>query len=362
MAAPLILRWPNREPAHEALITQLQPDRVIGAETVPGSITRGLWPGIRSPAKQGSADIASASREPWVDANGYLAAYQRAIGQPALLAHSQNDPERGVPFDTLELALIEARVNGGNFILSVEPRYRGALLAADPTALEAWRSLARTASWLRQNEQLFNRPTLPIVTALVEPGFLTSEIANLLYRRGASPALTSEVPPPDPAKINLLIAAGLKSVPETAYRHASAGATAVTDSAPPKGWTTIKEDTDRTIYSVGKGRVVAYHTRIKDPSEFALDCIDLLTHRRRAARLWNAPAAIPLATAGGLLHIIQYGGPVENEIQARVQGIYKSAALLRPDAPPLALKVYHRGTATEVFPPAIRRLAVVQFQ
>jgi hypothetical protein len=361
MAVPLILRWPNREAAHDAIIALLQPDQILGVEPVPNAVSRGLWPGIRSPAKQGDADVASASREPWVDANGYLAALQKALGQSTLLAYEYKDPDRGVPFDTLELALIEARVNGGNFVLSVEARYRAALLANDGKATEAWRSLARTAAWLRANEALFTRPTLPILTALVEPGYPTSEIANLLYRRGASPALSAQVPAPDAARIQVLVAAGLKTVPARAYDHAAAGAIVVTDSAPPKGWKIVKEDTDRTIFAHGKGQVAAYHKRIQDPSEFALDCIDLLTHRRRAARLWNAPSAIPLATAGGLLHIIQYGGPVENEIQARVQGIYKSAVLLRPEAPPMPLKIFHRATTTEVFPPAIHRLAVVQF-
>lgn len=362
MAVPLLLRWPNREPAHDALLALLKPDQILGPEPVPNAITTGLWPGIRTPAKKGDADIASASREPWVDANGYLAAYHRALGQPAILDHKHDDPEKGVPFDSLELALIEARVNGGNFVLNVEPRYRAALLANDAKALEAWHSLARTASWLRANEALFTRPTLPAITQIVEPGDETAELANLLYRRGASPALTTQVPKPDPNRVQLLIAASLKKPPAGLYEHAFAGATVVIDYAHPKGWITVKTDEDRTIFSHGKGRVVAYHTPIGDPSEFALDCIDILTHRRRAARLWNASAAIPMATAGGVLHIIQYGGPVENEIQARVQGIYKSATLLRPDAPPLPLKIYHRGGTTEVFPPAIRRLAVVQFE
>jgi len=361
MATPLILRWPNREPAHDAIIAQLQPDQILGAEPVAGAVSRGLWPGIRSPAKQGDADVSSASREPWVDANGYLAAVQKALSQNTLLAHEHKDPDRGVPFDTLELALIEARVNGGNFILSVEPRFRAALIGNDAKATEAWRSLARTAAWLRENEALFARPTLPIITAIIEPGYPTSEIANLLFRRGASPALAVQVPAPNPNRIQVLIAAGLKAVPANVFDHAAAGAIVVTDSAPPKGWKTIKEDTDRTIFAHGKGQVAAYHKRIQDPSEFALDCIDLLTHRRRAARLWNAPAAIPIATAGGLLHIIQYGGPITNEIQARVQGNYKSATLMRPEAPPLPLKIFRRASTTEVFPATIHRLAVVQF-
>jgi len=361
MAVPLILRWPNRETAHEPLLAQLGADQVIGDEPVANAGSGSLWPGIRSPAKRGDADVSSASREPWVDANGYRYAVQKALGLTTLLAHEYKDADRGVPFDTLELALIEARVNGGNFALSVEPRYRAALLANDAKAMEAWRSLARTAAWLRSNEALFNHPTLPILTAIVEPGYATAEIANLLFRRGASPRLSAKVPAPDPARIQVLVAAGLKAVPASVYEHAAAGAIVVTDTAPSKAWKTVKEDTDRTIFSHGKGQVVAYHKRIQDPSEFALDCIDLLTHRRRAARLWNAPSAIPLATEGKLLHIIQYGGPVTNEIQARVQGRYQSATLLRPEAPPMPLKVFYRGTTTEVFPPAVQRVAVVQF-
>jgi hypothetical protein len=363
MPLPLLLRWPNREPAHEPLLAQLQADQILGEEPLEGAVTSGLWPGIRSPARGGNADVASASREPWVDASGYLAAVQRALGRPALLAHQHKNPEVGVPFETLELALVEARVNGGNFVLSVEPRYRAALLAGDAKALAAWSSLARTAAWLRENEKLFGRPTLPTLTAIVEPGYASTEIANLLFRRGASPSLVAatSLPAPDPERIPVLAAAGLKAVPPAALDHAAAGATVVIDSAPAKSWSVVKQDTDRTIFSLGKGQVVAYHKRIQDPSEFALDCIDLVTHKRRAARLWNASAAIPLATAGGLLHIVQYGSPIEGEIQARVQGLYRSATLLRPEAAPLPLKVYTRGSMTEVFPPNIHRLAVVQF-
>ncbi|MCX6588254.1 MAG: hypothetical protein NTX13_16940 [Acidobacteria bacterium] len=355
MPLPLILRWPIREAAHEPLLARLGADQILGEEAVEGALTSGLWPGIRSPgAKGGNPDVASASREPWVDSSGYLAAVQRALGRPSLLAHQHRNPEQGVPFESLELALVEARVNGGNFVLSVEPRYRKALLAGEDKALAAWSSLAQTAAWLRKYEGLFGRPTLPTLTALVEPGYATTEIANLLFRRGGSPRLAAaaNVPKPDPERTAVLVAAGLKEVPAAAWEHAAAGATVVIDSAPAAGWN----------YGLGRGQVVAYHKRVQDPSEFALDCIDLVTHKRRAARLWNAPSAIPLATAGGLLHVIQYGSPIEVEIQARVQGLYRSATLLRPEGPPLALKLYRRGTMSEVFPPSIQRLGVVQFE
>jgi len=335
----------------------------LGEEPVAGAVTRGLWPGTRDAAKRdGDSDVASASREPWVDSSGYLAAYERALtpGATPVLAHRYNNAERGVPFDTLELALAEARVNGGNFVLSVEPRYRAALEKKDPKAMEAWRALARTAQWLRANESLFGKPTLPAITAIVERGIPTSEIANLLYRRGASPRLTATVP--RPAGVLALVAAGLKTVPPAAFDVARAGATLVIDTEPAVPGRLTKTDPDRRVFNLGQGQVVAYNRRIQDPSEFALDVIDLVTHRRRAARLWNAQAAIPLATEGGLLHILHYGSTPAEEMQARVKGVYSAATLLRPEAPPLELKVYKRGETTEVFPPSIRHVGVVAFR
>lgn len=368
MALPLILRWPNRAPAHDALIAALAPDQVIGDEPVPGAVTRGLWPGVRagSGARRGGFenDAVTASREPWVDANGYLAAYEKALHpeRTPLLAHQHKNASEGVPFDTLELALIEARVHGGNFILSVEPAYRAALLKADPKATEAWQSLARTARWLGANEALFQARAVPTLAALVDNSMPSSEIANLLHRRGGSPWLTAAVPRPDPTRLLVLVAAGLKQVPPAVYEHAAAGATVVVDTPPPVAAKLVKEEADRVTCTHGKGQVIAYRKRIVDPSEFALDMIDLVGYRRRPARLWNASSAIPLLTEGYLLHIIQYGSPLRDEIQARVQGHFTKARLLRPDGPPLELKAARRGTTTEVFPRAIRRLGVVQFE
>lgn len=335
---------------------------MLGDESVDGAVTRGLWPGTRDvPRKQGDADIASASREPWVDANGYLAAFEKALGGTALLAHQHQDESRGVPFDTLELALIEARVNGGNFVLSVEPRYRKALLANNAQALEAWSNLARTVKWLRDNETLFVKPAQPIVTALVERSIASSEIANLLYRRGASPLLTATVPAPNP-RILALVAAGLKVVPPAAFDHARVGATVIIDTPPPSEARLSKTDPDRRVLSLGKGQVVAYNKRIADPSEFALDVIDIVTHRRRAARLWNAPATIPLATQGGRLHLINYSSTPTNEMQVRYQGNFTRATLQSPDAPPQELKIFKRAEMTEVFPPPVRRVAIIEFR
>ena len=122
---------------------------------------------------------------------------------------------------------------------------------------------------------------------------------------------------------------------------------------------------DRDYYLLGKGQVVAYKP-IADPSEFALDVIDIITHKQRAVRLWNAPAVIALATASPrprerLMHLMNYGSPINMEVQARVQGHFEKATLLRPDADPLPLQAAKRGTTTEVQVPELRRLGVVVF-
>lgn len=353
-------------------------DAVLGA---------GLWPGVtRQPSERGRGDeTASASREPWVDANGYLVAWLRALypNRPAVLGYAADEkagvkPDRLVGYDTLELALVEAWTAGGNWIVSLPPSYRNALLAGEAKARQAWQNLGRSARWLKANAGLFGRAPLPSVTALVETGRPTAEIANLLHRRGASPALASVLtpPPPDPSRRLAVVAASIRDPkPESRagiLAHAALGATVVVDAAGAAAWWRdarmkhVKAQQDRDFFALGQGHVVAYKRRIVDPSEFALDVIDLVTHPRRAVRLWNAPAVIPLATSGpaageALLIAVNYGSPADSEIQARIQGHYAKATLLRPEATALDLKTARRGETTEVFLPGLVRLGVVVF-
>src|SRR5207247_952746 len=113
------------------------------AQIEPVALLEGSWPGVaREAAVPGRGDeTASASREPWIEINSHWVAYLRALfpERPAILAYKAPAEERMTPFDSLELALVEARVSGGNYILDVPTRYREALLRADEKALSAWR-------------------------------------------------------------------------------------------------------------------------------------------------------------------------------------------------------------------------------
>jgi hypothetical protein len=129
----------------------------------------------------------------------------------------------------------------------------------------------------------------------------------------------------------------------------------------------VRSQEDREFYSLGRGQVVAYREAISDPGEFSFDVIDIVTQKRRAARLWNAPTVIALATScppganrgRALLHLINYGSRFSNDMLAGIQDWYSRASLLRPEAAPLSLPTARRGTTTEVSIPELGRVGVL---
>ena len=412
----LIIRWHDPEPAHIPLMKQVgiqaailpKPDPAFssaGIATVteaelktfplpqlpidPGpyaALATGLWPGIRrEPSAAGKdVEVASASREPWVDSNAYWIAYLRALYPKAapVLAYEANEAaglpaDRIVPFETLILALAEARVMGGNYVLSLDPQFRKALLAKDAKAVAAWKQFGSTAKWLADNKALFGIEPAPTITAIVEPGRPTAEIANLLFRRNGSPRLVAEVPASLPSGTLVLVTTAIKPPnPQAAARmldHVSiGGVTAVTDDASPNAWwrspkqqlKVVKTQSDRVFYSLGKGTIVAYNRKIVDPSEHALDVIDIIGHPRRAVRIWNANSTIAVSSPG-IVHLLNYSGRGRgrgSNTQVRIQGVYKNATLLRPESEPLKLEASRRGTTTEVFVPDVVFVGTVVFR
>jgi hypothetical protein len=351
------------------------------------ALTNGIWPGVsRGPRLDEDEFTAGASAAPWVDANGYLYGMLRALypDRPALLGYLPDEkagvkPETILPYDSLELALIEAWVNGGNYLLSLEPHYHARLLRGEAKALAAWRRLGRTARWLVENGRLFGQPTFPAITVLVEANDGLAEITNLFYRQNASPALAPALnpPAPDPSRLLALVAVGIQAPgAETRRRilsHAQAGTSLIVDAPGENAWwrdpqlKLVRRQEDREFYSLGRGQVVAYREAISDPYNFAFDVIDIVTQKRRAARLWNAPTAIVLATSSppganhgrALLHLINYGSRLDGEVLVAVQGSYARATLLRPAGTVRSLPTAKRGTATEVTLPDLDRVGTL---
>ncbi len=339
-------------------------------------LTEGRWPGVVSPPNvQGRGDeTATASADPWIDADGYWAAVFRALhpDRPAVLGYATPGADKYVPFESYELAFIDAYGSGGNYLLDFDERFRKACAAGDEKARAAWAQLGKTARWMRERTAWFRQATLPRVTVVVDHSELPAELVNLMYRRNVSPALVSPagVPAPHP-ECKVLVAADLETMAAATraqvLAHAQAGATVVfTAQEPDPAWKLVKTEEDRRFFQVGRGQVVIYTDAIADPSEFAMDVIDLVTHRSRAVRLWSAPSAIAVATgappdsgAKAAVVVINYATAVDDLVQVRVQGHYATARLMRPEAETMPLQTAKRGTTTEVFLPELRRLAVV---
>ncbi|MBI3666375.1 MAG: hypothetical protein HY236_09160 [Acidobacteria bacterium] len=361
------------------LVVYLQPAQIRWQVAAAQAVLRaGQWPGVRSgPERSGEEDIevSSASREPWVDANSYLVAYLRGMfpRRPAWLGY-RPDPEAGVtrgravPYETLELGLAEAFAAGGNFVLSIEEDYRKALLGGDPKALAAWRSLGETVGFLRQHAGLFRRPNrarLAVIAGTLEQ---SGELLNLLYRRNLCPlGISSDaVPTLHPARFRAVVAANIDP-PKGAdlgriLDYARGGGLLITAPAAgaKRAWWLLPEAansrtyTDRDIYTFGKGRIIAYHEPIVDPSEFALDVIDAVGVRTRDLRLWNAGAVVGVATedrATGRVYVtlLNYAEPRDDDFPLRVDEVFQKATLLEPRAArPRELKAVKRGSGTEI--------------
>jgi hypothetical protein len=382
----LFVRWPAGEPRPEALFQEAGVDAAVTdtlPEGLPAPVERGLYPGIKTPGQRVDwvEEVGSASREPWIDSNAWLVSYQRAMepGKPVLLGYQPNEKsgvtaDRMVPFESLEIGLMEARAMGGNWIAAPDERFRRQLAAEDKAAVEAFKKFGVFAAWLKANKGLFGHPMFPTITALVDQG-MSSEYANLLFRRGASPRLVRAVDVPAPSADCLcVVAAGIKK-PEAALAakllaHARAGAFVVVDARGESPWwrtaglKETKVQADRTFYTLGKGTVVAYTKAIANPSEFALDAIDLATYRNRSIRAWGAGTVVYTASRRGsesIATLMNYGRSKIYDLQMRIRGRYTTAVLHTPEAEPKTLEARGRETMTEAFLPELGRMGVVVF-
>lgn len=371
-------------------IRLLKLDQLEGVTDLSSVVVKdGVWSGATLPKQE--TIVAGATRRPWVEANGFRVGYLRALypGLRPVLGYRM-DAESGIKpghppaLSSLELALIDAWAAGGNYVLSLAAEHRQALVGGQAAARATWRSLGRTARWLRANVALFRQPVFPNVTMLVEGGETTLETASLMYRQNASPRLVSlaKLPAPElktdsPERCRVLVTAGIRApsadVRARILAHAAAGCTVVTDAHGEDAWwrsdsCKLERDfEDRQFYALGHGRVVAYKDEIQDPGDFALDVLDL-AGKERALRLWDNGAVIALATAGpaggpakAVLCAVNYGHPINGGLMAQIHGPYAEATLLRPEAKPLKLRVARRGPNSEVVLPQLGLLAAVVF-
>ena len=367
-------------------------DREQIAWEIPGAqpiLAAGLWPGVRAPPNVPGRgiEVATASREPWLDTNPYLIGYLRGMfpERAAVLGYLPDASAgitggRAVPHESVEVALVEAYMAGGNFVISLPDDYRNALLDEDQEALAAWQSLGVTARFLQQNRERIQQPNRSRIAAAAGSLAESGEILNLMYRRNMFPVVypATEIPVLDPSRLRAFVYANLAQPGASARRrlfgYVQAGGLLVVsprDRETPKWWLAegtekTRSDNDRDHYTLGNGRVVAYHDPVLDPSEFALDVIDLVGVQTRDVRLWNAPTVVGSAVEAGRsaaqVHLVNYDTPIDRGFPTRVDGVFRRATVLEPNGEERRLKAVKRGEATEVWVDRIGRFALIELR
>lgn len=352
-------------------------------------LAAGLWPGVRAPPNVPGRgiEVATASREPWIDTNPYLVGYLRGMfpNRDAVLGYRPDGAAgitggRAVPHASVEVALVEAFLAGGNYVMSLPDDFRNALLSSAPDAIAAWQSLGRTSAYLRENAEQIRRPNRSRIVAAAGSLAESGEILNLMYRRDLFPVVhpASDLPVLDSSHTRGLVYANLDAPDAAGLRrimgYVRAGGLLIAAPAnreTPKWWLAdgaekTRSDKDRDHFSLGNGRIVAYHDPALDPSEFALDVIDLVGIQTRDLRTWDAPTIVGSAVEAGRgaaqVHLVNYDEPRDQGFPTRVDGVFRRATVRELDGKVRTLKAVKRGEMTEVWVDRIGRFALIELR
>jgi len=347
-----------------------------------------VWPGVKLP----DPSVASATQQPWVDANLWLLAWLRAKwpGKPVVLSYEPREPTpspeaAGQSFYGLQRALAEARFSGANALLRVSVSDRVALLAGDTEARAAWQALVQTARFLSAHQSEFSGPSGMRMLVLAGTAQESSEILNLLYRVNATPAVISASNPQAQqallsVRFPVVIAANMSLPPAlqgALLEFARRGGTALV--APPTStsrpwWQDharhpVDQQEHRTTYALGRGKFIAYHEPIVDVYEFALDAVSALNWKERDLRIWNAATVLgvahPQRNGDLIVTLIDYGTrwrrDHDPDFLVQVYGRYAAGELLVPErAEPIVLRPAVRGNLTEFEIRDLRHVGIVR--
>jgi hypothetical protein len=344
-----------------ALVVPLLPSDLL--EGVPQSpilaMDEGTWPEVRPTSvilEGGEVMIAGASQGPWIDQNLWLFNYAASFshGRPVLMSFQHSRSEDGVsvlPSGSRALVMAEAAVFGGSWSIDLDDWLRLGLYEREPMALQEWETLAKFQDFLANHSQYLLLPSLVNVAVILDDITQTSEILNLLARRGVQYRVLKKT---DLAGVslgayNLVVAVNLNPFPPAEIQMLSdyvrAGGLAVVN--PPNTpkiacggsaqWSMDSED--YRDCPAGKGKWRVYGGPISDPDRFAKDVRAAVSFNDRWIRTWNAPTVLARTaqtknSKQRIVHLINYGVEPIAELQIQVRGHFKTVQVLRPEDSP----------------------------
>lgn len=310
------------------------------------AVTESVWPSVK-----GGQEDRAAVREagptgvPWVDSNGWFIQMARAIA-PGKGVWTVVDPPAKILTlrgESYALAVADAAVYGGRWVIALDDEFAGALAGGDAAAQGDWKKVAAAVRFFAARPQWSAYRTISRFGVVSDfrgdNEYLSTEALNLIARRHVPYTVLEK----SAVRQNSL--AGLKTViyaalepPEGELRSAltgfaqSGGLLIVPkqSAALASGPGTTESHGRFEVHKSGSGRIAVSTEDEIDPFNLAGDAHILLGRRYDLIRVWNPGAANSHYTAppdgkSGLLQILSYTRRAADTMSVLINQPWRSA-------------------------------------
>lgn len=346
------------------------------------AVIPGEWPGVKLATTAADRAAAGPTGAPWIDSNSWKVRLNAALNPDREIWVEAPPPETRLTPRSYVLAVADAAMCGGRWILALDKQLLSGIAAKDSDALRTWKAILEAASFFAGHKDWSGfepRAVLGIVSDFTGANeFLSREILNLvartnqqyqiLLKAGAAGAPLGELRAvlyPDDQPPN----GALRERTLAFVRSGGLLITAAGWGALPAGAASEETHPRYEIRRYGKGRLARCRADFEDPYLIANDAQVLISNRHNLLRLWNAGAfgahfaADPRSrhsVAQLLFYAFMYG---ENRTTLRVAGRYRAAAIRTPEDPsPRPLEMDTLPGAVEMRLPPLAEYAAVELE
>lgn len=355
-------------------------------------LTDCLWPRIPVEWRGGTGDAAERraanaaagpTGAPWVDANGWRLSLARAKAPAAVCWSGAEPPEDAPPprWEAYALAVADAAIAGGRWLIRLDAGLRAALAARQPSALELWKSFASALRRIEQLRQAGERieARLGVLSHFTGEGaYMAGETLNLAARRHlpVRPLVRDRLAPDALRDLKAVLWADQRdsegTLPPVLHEFIARGGLAIVPPALasrfqakdkiPGGAFEDRYD----LYRVTAGRVALARKPWMDPFLLITDAHLMLGRKHDVIRLWNAGSMNVQYTRAGSSGRVQlvnfaargFGHPVS----LWVAQPYRAAALHTLDAAgPRSLEPLPKSGGVEVYLPSFPLYGSIEF-
>ena len=353
---------------------------VFQSGKIPGVIqVKGEWPGVRVSQGQSRAAVdAGPTGAPWIDSNGWRVRLEQTQ-RPGVPVWVDATPPKFLRRNSYLLALADAAMHGGQWIITIDSDLARGLLAEDPAAQQtsdkvlglirffrahkewgSFKSVAAVAvvSDFSGDNELIGHETLNLTARTHQP-FLIIEKAKLaatpltgvkaiIYPDGDAPA------PEIRRKLLAFVEAGGLLVIGPKWGLA--------DSRP-----STEEHPRFSIRLAGKGRVAVSKEDLSEPFLLANDARILFSYRNDILRFWNAGSMGSYYTQSpdgktALVQLANYATePARFPATMWIRGTFRAARFFDPaKTEPEPLKLLPRSGGAELHLPPVAAYAAIE--